>query len=124
MNQSKARWGALVPPQVRRGAVGLQAGGHGRLGLHRLLVEIRAETAAAVETVAADGAEVALLRQLHLDEPAQSFEPTVEHGLLPGSPSAHDQGMSQFGVVIREFFLEPAPVRMGAFVEAFHQAGG
>ena len=53
--------GLFVPPEVRCGAIGFQAGGDRRLRFDGLLVEIGARAAAAIEAVAADRAEVALL---------------------------------------------------------------
>src|ERR1039458_8453290 len=51
----------FVPPEVRCGAVGFQAGRNRCLRLDGLLVEIGARAAAAVEPVAANGPKVTLL---------------------------------------------------------------
>ena len=62
-----------IPPGVRGGAVSLQAGGQRRVGLNRLLIEVRPDTAARVETITADGTEVAALGGLHFGQPAQGL---------------------------------------------------
>src|SRR5207245_3289372 len=71
----------LVPPRVRGGAVGIQTGGHHRLRLDRLLVEVRAGSAARVKSAVADGPEIAALRCLHLRQPAQRLQSTLKHRL-------------------------------------------
>src|ERR1035437_10429198 len=74
----------FVPPEVRCGAIGFQAGRNRCLGLNGLLVEIGAGTAAAVEPVAANGPKVTLLGHLQFGQPAQGLESPLEHRLLPG----------------------------------------
>ena len=53
--------GLLVPPAVRRGAIGFQTGRHHGLRFNGLLIESGAQAAAPVKSVAADRAEVAVL---------------------------------------------------------------
>src|SRR5436305_1885093 len=62
------------PGGVLGGPVRLQAGGDGRAGLDRLLVEPGRHLPLAVEPVAADRPEVLLRGRLHLDQPAQGMQ--------------------------------------------------
>ena len=101
----------LVPPDVRCGAIGFQTGRDRGLRFDGLLVEIGARAAAAVEAVAANRPEVALLGHLQFGQPAQGFEAALEHRRLSGRVSAHDQRVRELRVVVRQFFFEPVPVR-------------
>src|SRR5205823_4778129 len=72
----------VVPPKVRCGAERFEASRDHCLRLDRLLVELRASAAAAVETVAPDRSKMTLLGNLQLIQPAQGFEASVEHRRL------------------------------------------
>ena len=108
----------LVPPDVGCGAIGFQAGRDHGLRLDGLLVEIGARAAAPVESIAADRPEVALLGDLQLVQPAQGLQASLEDRLLSGGVSAQNQGVRELGVVVRQLFFKPGPVRLGVPCEA------
>src|SRR5438105_14304096 len=64
----------FVPPEVRCGAIGFQAGRNRSVRLNGLLVESGARAAAAVEPIAANRPEVTLFGRLQFHQPAQGFE--------------------------------------------------
>src|SRR6185312_15252106 len=93
------------------------------LRLDGLLVEGSTRPAKAVESVAADWPKVTLFGHLQFRQPAQGLKPSLIHSLLSSCPSAQNQGMRQFGVIVRQLFFKPAPVRFGISVEKVYEPG-
>ena len=99
----------LVPPGVGRGAVRFQASRDRGLRLDGLLVEVRACAVAPIESVAANGPQLPMLRGLYAHQPAQRLYAAFVHVILPGGASADNQGVRQLGVVISQPVFKPGP---------------
>src|SRR5580658_424924 len=52
------------------------------------------------------------------------MQATLEHHLVSSRVSAQNQSVSQFRIVIRQLFFEPAPVWLGVLSEKLHEPEG
>src|SRR5260370_454622 len=111
----------FIPPDVRCGAIGFQTGRDRCLRLNGLLVEIGARAAAAVKPITANGSKVTLLGHLQFRQPAQGQQPPLKYRLLSGCLSAHNQGLRELGVVVRQSLFKPLPVRMRTRFKDLHE---
>src|SRR6266851_1503930 len=113
----------LVPPEVRRGAIGFKTGRDHCLRLDGLLVKVGAYAAAAIKSVAANGSKVTLLGDLQFRQPAQGLQASLKHRWLSGCTSAQNQGVRELRVIVSHILFKPAPVRLGGPFEKFHEPG-
>ncbi len=102
------------PCGILRDAKRFQAGGNHGLGLHRLLIEVRARAVADVKAVAADGPEVARLCPLQRGQPAQATSSRFPRLRLRAFATAQYQGLAETGVVVGDARFKPGPVLRGA----------
>src|SRR3954470_22859456 len=112
--------GVFVPTRVRGGVEGFEASRHHGVRLDRLLVEVGARFAAAVEAVTANRTKVAMLGGLEVSEPLQCLQTALENRRLPTRFAADDEGMGELGIIITQDFFEPGPIRLGGAVVQTH----